>query len=104
MLWNDKRCLSPPGALRQLLQKNTKQRVIVTGALLTALFLFGVLLTGTLQAQSAQPYMPKPGWNYGMMGQGMMVYGDDGLWLRHAGWHAVSQSGDLWKLRLRYDG
>ena len=55
--------------------KDTKQRFIVTGALLTALFLFGVLLTGTLQAQSAQPSMPDPGRHYGMMSHGMMGYG-----------------------------
>jgi len=57
------------------MQKNTKQRVVVTGALLTVPFLCGVLLTGTLQAQSAQPYMPDPGWQNGMMGHGMMGYG-----------------------------
>jgi hypothetical protein len=79
------------------MDKNMKRLVAV--ALLMALFLFGVLFTGTSQAQSGQPYAPGPGWHHDMMGQGMMggMMGRHmGLWLRDAGWRSGNRYGDLW--------
>lgn len=69
------------------MDKNTKRLVAV--ALLTALFLFGALFTGTLQAQSRQQYTPGPGWREGMMGQGMM----GGMMGRHMGYGYGMQAG-----------
>jgi cytochrome c551/c552 len=69
------------------MDKNMKRLVAV--ALLMALFLFGVLFTGTSQAQSGQPYAPGPGWHHDMMGQGMM----GGMMGRHMGYGYGMQAG-----------